>query len=136
MNGWREDLVNDNVDHISPKTREKAMTLAENAKAIGLDAGKIRYNNSEDFMSFWFTNGLTFIIVFCTPYGYMAEIHTTEEGEVKPTFSLPKNIRHFLYFIKREGLTSFDQYHEELAELANLDDADLEDIIQQFMDES
>ncbi len=135
MSSWRNDLVNDDVDHISAKTREKAMTLAESAKGIGLDPGGMRFNSTEDFMSFWFTNGLCYIIVFCTPDGYMAEVHKTKDGVVAPEYTMPKNIRNFLFYIKKLGLSSFDDYFADLAELADMDDAEIKDIVQQLMDE-
>jgi hypothetical protein len=73
--------------------------------------------------------------VFCYPSGYLAEVHTEEDGEVKPNYLGVKNIRNLLFAIKKEGLVSFDQYHSELAELADMDDAEVKDIVQQFLDE-
>ena len=124
-----------NADHISAKTRERAMVLAENAKKMGLNPGNIRFNSRWDFMSFWFTNGLKYIIVFCSPSGYLAEVHTEQGDEVKANYLGIKNIRNFLFAIRKEGLESFDKYHAELAELADLDESEVKDIVEQFLDE-
>ena len=127
-------MAQDTPKNISTKTREKAIVLAENARKIGLHPGTIRFNSKEDFMSFWFTNGLKYIIVFCSPYGYLAEIHTTKDsGDIIAEYSAIKNIRHFLYHIRKQKLVSFENYFEELAELADMNEGEVEDIVQQFM---
>ena len=135
MSVWKDDLVNEDVEHISPKTREKAITLAENAQAVGIKPGTIRFNNKDDFMCFWFSNGLKIVIVFCTPYCYMVEIHSTKDGENEPQYVLPKNIRHFLCWLKKENMVSFDEYYKELAELIDMGDEEINDIISRYKDE-
>lgn len=134
MSEWKDDLVNDDVDHITAKTREKAMTLAENAQSIGLKPGTIRFNDKDDFMCFWFSNGISIAIIFCTPDGYMAEIHSTGDDS-PPHYTMPKNIRHFLYWMKKENMVSFEDYYRELAELIDMSNDDLNDIIQKYIDE-
>ena len=128
--------MNNPPNNITHATREKAIALVECAKKIGLNPGNTRYNSSSNFMSYWFTNGLRYIIVFCQPNGYMAEIYeTNDDGEIESQFSAIKNIRNFLLYIKREKIQSFDDYFNELSEFVDMDDNDVKNIVQQFLKE-
>lgn len=114
----------DNFSHISTKTRQRAITLAENANGLGMDPGTVHFDEIHDFMGFWFTNGLIYVLIFCTPMGYLTETYeTNEDGEESESFGFVKNIRHFLYYLRKNDLESFDEY------ISDIDDVDLEDVL-------
>lgn len=100
--------MSDGLDHLSRKTRERAFILARNAKGLGMPLGSVRFTPSYDYMSYWLTNGSDYVIIFCTPDGYLAELWYDREGKVENTFCAVKNIRHFLQYIKREGYQDVD----------------------------
>lgn len=115
---------------ISKKTQDKAIKLGKVAESLSINPGYIRFNNEDDFMSYWFTNGTIYLIVFCTPSCYLAEIYTKDKEaptEYSAEYSAVKNIRNFLLYIRKSNLISFDSYFN------NLDIHDVE-TLREFLD--
>lgn len=117
--------------NISAATREKALVLIECAKGIGINPGTFRFNNTQDVVSFWFTNGLLYIIIFCSPHGYLIEIHSSDQLSAL-SYGIVKNIRNFLFFVRKKKLECVDEYFTKLAESVELDDEDLRDIVDEI----
>lgn len=91
------------LGHLSKKTRERAYVLSRNARSIGLLIGDARFNPTYDYISYWLCNDDSYVVLFATPDGYLAEIHAVmDEGE-RTEFSpfYIKNIRHFLQRLKK-----------------------------------
>ena len=103
--------MDDGLEHLSKRTRERAFILARNAKNIGLPLGAVRFTPHHDYMSYYLTDGNDYIIVFCTPDGYLAELWHEESDGQSPTVSFfgIKNIRHLLQLIKRMGYKDIDE---------------------------
>ena len=121
----------EDVGHISIKTRERALTLAENAKKLGLRSGDIRYNSHDDFMCFWFTNGFKYIIVFCTPLSYLVESHDDGPGEeVIASYSIVKNVRNFLFYLRAQKMIPFEEYLSSIVP----EDVNAKDVLRKFME--
>ncbi len=102
-------MVGDGLEHLSKKTRERAFILARNAKTIGIPLGAVRFTPHHDYMSYYLTDSSNYVIIFCTPLGYLVELWVDDEGTgVTPSFFAVKNIRHFLQRLKRDGYKDID----------------------------
>jgi hypothetical protein len=117
-------VVGDELEHLSKKTRERAFILARNAKSIGLPLGAVRFTPHYDYMSYYLTNSTDYIIIFCTPEGYLVELWSDASGTPAASFFAIKNIRHFLQLIKREGYKDIDIMFEDIGQD---DEVDLRD---------
>lgn len=118
-------LGSDVHENITIKTARRALTLADCAERIGLNAGLPRASATGDTVSFWFTNGMDYVILFCIPDCYLAELWTHEDGEAECFPLAVKNIRGMLRALYNASYTSFDDYYEGLA----TDAGDLKDLI-------
>jgi hypothetical protein len=78
-------------------------------------------------MSYYLTDGDDYIIVFCTPNGYLVELWSEKEGQL-PTVSFfgIKNIRHLLQLVKRMGYKDIDEASNAEAE----DEQDLREFLE------
>ena len=124
-------MVDDSLEHLSKKTRERAFILARNAKSIGLSLGKVRFTPHYDYMSYHLTDGSSYIIIFCTPHGYLSEIYIDEDKQISCTYLGIKNIRHFLQYSKRNGYKDIDEMMD-----TSEDEQDLRDYVEDLDDES
>lgn len=125
-------MVDDGLEHLSKKTRERAFVLARNAKSIGLPLGAVRFTPHHDYMSYYLTDGSSYIIIFCTPNGYLAEMWSEKEvGNPTVQFFGVKNIRHLLQLIKRMGYKDIDEVQDTDSE----DETDLREFLE-GLDES
>lgn len=96
--------MEDSLGHISRKTRERAHIMSKNALALGIELGDLRFTPQYDYLSYYLANGTSYLIVFCTPLGYLVERwEEDEEGHISTEFSFVRNIRHFLQWALREG---------------------------------
>jgi len=121
------------MGEVSAKTRERALTLAENAAGINLHVGNCRRSKDQDFLAFFLTNGAAVSVIFCTPSGYLVEYWESNHGILlAPEFSCVKNIRHYLYTLRKENFISFDKYYEDLADLVDFNAADIKEILEEF----
>jgi len=91
------------LGHLSKKTRERAHVLSRNARSIGLLIGDARFNPTYDYISYWLCNDDSYVVLFATPDGYLAEIHEVkdDQGHTKLSAFYIKNIRHFLQRLKK-----------------------------------
>jgi hypothetical protein len=94
--------------HPSKKTRERAYILTRNAKQLSIGVGDARYAPNHDFMSFWFTNNIDYLLVFCMPSGYLAELWQDKDGVVTTSYLGITNIRVLLSHLKKLGYTDVD----------------------------
>lgn len=107
--------------HPSKKTREKAYILARNAKKYGMELKTARFSPHHDFISYWFTNGVDYLLVFCTPTGYLAELWQDDNGEVTTTYLGITNIRTLISQLHKLGYKDVD---EVLGDVENFDAQD------------
>jgi len=119
-------MVDDGLEHLSKKTRERAFILARNAKNIGLPLGKVRFTPHLDYMSYYLTDGSDYIIIFCTPDGYLAEVwHNWGNKPPTTSFFGIRNIRHFLQYVLKDGFKDIDDVGNEETDLRSyLEDID------------
>lgn len=111
--------MGDGLEHISKDTRKRAKTLITSARKVPLDIGKCRFPDEHDYIVHFFTNGAEYMMVYTTPDCYLAEHWYNEEGDEENLlrdFFCIKNIRNFLYALKREDYTSCDSYYSDLSE--------------------
>jgi len=101
-------VVDDGLEHLSKKTRERAFVLARNAKSIGVPLGSVRFTPHFDYMSYYLSDSVNYLIIFCTPDGYLYELWSDSSGRIDVNYYGIKNIRHFLQLIKREGYQDVD----------------------------
>lgn len=106
--------MSDGLGHLSKRTRERAYMLAKNAKSLGLTLGAVRFSPDHDYMSYYLGNGQDYLIIFCTPQGYLLEVWKEEDGEVMANFFGVKNIRHFLRRAKKAGYQDLDILFEDI----------------------
>lgn len=102
----------DGLEKLSKKTRERAYILAKNAKEVGVPLGAVRFRPSQDYMCYWLTNSVDWLIIFCTPDGYLVEIHNEHLGSLEVGYLAVRNIRHFLQHLKRADYQDADVYFE------------------------
>jgi hypothetical protein len=115
-------------EHISIKTARRALTLAECAARIELHAGRPRASTSGDTVSFWFTNGRDYIVIYCIPECYLAELWAPEDGAMECFPLAIKNIRGMLRALYNASYTSFDDFFEDI--LNDAGDVDLRGLIE------
>lgn len=89
------------LEYLSKETREKAFVLSKNAKGMGISLGRPRFTVGNDYMCYWLTDGLDYVIIFCTPLCYLAEFYADQEGVLTTTYLAVRNIRWFLQWLKR-----------------------------------
>jgi len=94
------------ISHLSKKTRERAYILARNARTIGLSIGDARFKPTQDYMSWWLTDGEgLYVVLFATPQGYLAEVHREhDDGSTTVQFFCIRNIRAFIFKLKKMRL--------------------------------
>ncbi len=122
-------MVGDGLGHLSKDTRKRAFVLARNAKSVGIPLGNVRFSPSHDYMSYYLTNSSSYIIIFCTPLGYLVEMWA--EGPkgalIEPSYFGIRNIRHFLQRIKKDGYEDIDViFDDEDFELRDTDTDELD----------
>ncbi|TFH25822.1 hypothetical protein E4G67_00430 [Candidatus Bathyarchaeota archaeon] len=105
--GEEDHLVDEH--HPSRKTRERAYILARNAKQLEMPVGAARYAPNLDFMSYWFTNNIDYILIFCMPTGYLAELWQDTEGMITTTYLSIVNIRTLLSNLKKLNYRDVDE---------------------------
>ena len=110
-------MVDDGLEHLSKRTRERAFILARNAKTLGIPLGKVRFTPRYDYMSYYLTDGSAYVIIFCTPDGYLVEFLTEVDKEVVITYLGIKNIRHFLQYIAKRDFQDIDVVFGEETDL-------------------
>lgn len=128
--------MSDSLGHLSKKTRERAFVLIKNASSIGLDVGTARLTPNYDYMSYYFTNELDYIIVFCTPDCYLVEIWEESNGSVDSAFLAVRNIRHFLQFMKKSGYHRVAIATEDISPECQDGEKDLRDWLQDLDEDS
>ena len=102
-------MVGDGLEHLSKQTKKRAVVLARNAKSLGIPLGAVRFTPHHDFMSYYFSNSTNYIIIFCSPDGYLAELWSDSKGiGIESSFFAIKNIRHFLQTIRKLGYQDID----------------------------
>ena len=111
------------MDCPSAKTRERAYVLIENAKKIGLAVGRPRYSEGHDYIAFWLTDMVDYMVIYCMPLGYFAELYTDRDGVLDTTYLGVKNIRHFLQKLNKLAYESADSLLDDLK--SHLGDEDL-----------
>ena len=79
-------MVSDGLGHLSKKTRERAFILARNARALGITLGAVRFTPHHDYISYYLASSDDYIIIFCTPSGYLLEIWSENDSEVSSDF--------------------------------------------------
>ena len=90
--------------HISPATILKAAKLAKNAKSIGFFAGNVYWDDHGDNVYFMFTNKHhDLILVHCCPYSYFVEKFDNDNDIPVKSYSMVKNIRHLMFWIRKNG---------------------------------
>lgn len=104
---------------VSDETVTRAVRLAKNAVKADINPGTVRWVDGKDMLFFMFTNGPDLSIIFCAPDAYFVEMHTEDEfGGLHENYLMLKNIRTWLYYLKRNG------YHdcEHILDKHTLDD--------------
>jgi hypothetical protein len=91
--------------HISPATILRAARLAKNAKSIGFFAGNVYWDDTGDNVYFMFTNKHDdLILVHCCPHVYFVERFDNDKKKIVDTdFSMVTNVRHLMYWIRKNG---------------------------------
>ncbi len=110
-------------ESVSAATIARARKLAKNALEIDINPGTVRWVDAKDMLFFMFTNGPDLCIVFCSPTCYFVELHTEDEfGELHENYLMLKNIRTWLFFLRRH------KYHdcEQILDMPTLLDDDEE----------
>lgn len=95
--------------HPSKRTRERAYILARNAKKYGMSLKTARFSPHHDFITYWFTDSINYLLVFCTPEGYLAELYEDNEGEVTITYLGVTNIRVLISHLNKLDYRDVDQ---------------------------
>lgn len=89
---------------VSVETIRRAGRLAKNALGIDLNPGTVRWIEGKDLLFFMLTNGPDLSIIFCSPSCYFVELHReTEDGELFEEFLMIKNIRNWLFYLRRNN---------------------------------
>ena len=99
----------DEEGHPSKKARERAYILARNAKQLDIPVGHARFAPNHDYMSYWFTNNVDYMLIYCTPEGYLAELWQDNEGAIVTTYLGIKNIRALLSKLKKLDYMDVDE---------------------------
>lgn len=114
--------------HPSKKTREKAFILARNAKKYNMGLKTARFSPHHDFISYWFTDSLNYLVVFCTPTGYLAELWEDDEGKVVVTYLGITNIRTLLSHLNKLGYRDVDEVLGDVEDYEAQDDETKDEI--------
>lgn len=122
-------------DHLSKQTRNRAFILAKNAKDIGLKTGPARFNPASDYLSYWLYRESSYVVLYCTPQGYLVEFYWAlgDREELESSYYAIKNIRHMLQTLKRMGYDDIANAFPEVGEKSS-DDVDLKDFIEGLED--
>ncbi len=112
---------------ISLATARKAYKCGRNAENIGLDIGPVRFQGSQwgNVIAFYVSNGPDIVVIFCSEHLYFAEYyHGAHTGGTDYTFLAIKNIRNFLYYLKRKRFVDFDKVDSEIKDAHSPDTPD------------
>lgn len=97
------------TEHPSKKTKERAYILVRNARKYGMNLKTARFSPHHDFITYWFTNNIDYLLVFCTPSGYLAELWEDNEGAVNVTYLGVTNIRTLISQLNKLGYRDVDE---------------------------
>lgn len=131
--------MSENAGHISMETRERVITFVETADKLSFEYDTPLYTEDtekgKDYMYFAFTNGLAYIFLFCTPLGYLAEIHDTDvEGATQVDFATVKNIRNYIFWLRKEEMVGLQSYYDKFKKDSGLTDEEINKKIEEYKD--
>lgn len=118
--------------HLSGETLQRAATLCRNAIAASLEIGEARFPSTHDYIVFLLTNETETIVLYCGPMGYLVESYIEDEsGEFTSTYYFPKNIRHEIFRLRREGFTAWTISNQDIIDALDDGEIDLDNFFEE-----
>lgn len=118
-----------NNPKFSIDTLKRATKVGAIAKKIGMDIGPVRDNAAQfgDMVFFMLSNGPDVCIIRSTRYAYFVEYYwDAHRGGYESDYLMIKNIRNFLFYLKKRKFVDFDVWDARITESLEEEDAELE----------
>ena len=122
----------------STATLKQATKIGRIADKIGIDVGPVRDNAEEfgDMVFFMLSNGPDVCIIRCTRYAYFIEYYwDAHRGGFEVDYLMIKNIRNFLFYLKKHNFQDFDIWDAKITESLQEENAELEGQFEDFFGE-
>jgi len=126
----------------SIKTLQTAAKIGEIARKINLNIGPARNNVREfgDMIFFILSNGPDICILRATCYAYFVEYYNnaqvSDENVLREIdYYMIKNIRNFLFTLKRKNFIDYDIWDARIQDAQNNDQDFIDDELDKFIDD-
>jgi len=121
-----------NKPKFSIETLKRATKVGNAAKKMDLEIGPVRDNAEEfgDMVFFMLSNGPDVCILRCTRYAYFIEYYwNAHRGGQDADYFMVKNVRNFLFYMKRNKFVDFDIWDTRIEESLNQGDTTVEEMV-------